>query len=77
VAAVRLFIEKFGRVVLIDEDHPLAVAQRAKNAVAPKAPAIATTEPVASAVVVNEQKVIVPAEPPIAEKPTRKRGRAG
>jgi hypothetical protein len=27
-----MFIDKFNGVVLIDEDHPLAVAQRAKGA---------------------------------------------
>ena len=30
MAAVRMFISKFGREVLIDADHPLAVAERAK-----------------------------------------------
>ena len=30
VTLIRTYIEKFGREVLIDEDHPLAVAQRAQ-----------------------------------------------
>ena len=29
MAAVTMYIEKFGREVLIDEEHPLAIAQRA------------------------------------------------
>jgi hypothetical protein len=76
VAAVRLFIEKFGRVVLIDEDHPLAAAQRAKNAAAPKAPVPAAPIAVAPAIAA-EPPVAVPNDPPSTEKPTRKRGRAG
>jgi len=32
MAAVRMHIDKFKGVVLINEDHPLAVAQRAKDA---------------------------------------------
>jgi hypothetical protein len=32
MAAVRMYIDKFKGVVLIEEDHPLAVAQRAKAA---------------------------------------------
>jgi hypothetical protein len=32
MAAVRIYIDKFKGVVLIEEDHPLAVAQRAKAA---------------------------------------------
>lgn len=36
--AVRMYIDKFKGEVLIDDDHPLAVAQRAKpKAEAPKA----------------------------------------
>lgn len=31
MAAVRMYVDKFGAEVLIDEDHPLAVAQRAKG----------------------------------------------
>lgn len=35
MAVVRMSIDKFGPVpVQIDEDHPLAIAQRAKNAAA-------------------------------------------
>jgi hypothetical protein len=64
MAPVRMFVEKFRGVVLIDEDHPLAVAQRAKDAVAPKA--------VISPVLVNEPKEIVAVAP---EKP-RRRGRS-
>ena len=30
MAAVRMYIDKFQKEVLIDEDHPLAIAQRAK-----------------------------------------------
>lgn len=40
MAAVLLYIAKFGREVLIDEDHPLAIAQRA-------APTTATSAEVA------------------------------
>lgn len=29
MTAIRMYIEKFGREVLIDKDHPLAVAQLA------------------------------------------------
>lgn len=32
MAAVRMHIDKFDRKVLIDEDHPLAVVQRLKDA---------------------------------------------
>jgi hypothetical protein len=38
MAAVEMFIDKFDRVVTIDEDHPLAVAQREKDAKAPRPP---------------------------------------
>jgi hypothetical protein len=38
MAAVRMYIEKFGREVLIDEDHPLAVAQRQQGAQEANAP---------------------------------------
>lgn len=31
MAAVRMYIDKFGGEVLINEDHPLAVAQREKQ----------------------------------------------
>lgn len=37
--AVKMYIEKFGKEVMIEEDHPLAVAQRAKDAEKPKASA--------------------------------------
>lgn len=30
MALVKMFISKFGREVLIDDDHPLAVAEQAK-----------------------------------------------
>jgi hypothetical protein len=32
MTAVRMHIDKFGGEVLIDDDHPLAVAQREKDA---------------------------------------------
>jgi hypothetical protein len=32
MAAVTMHIDKFGKEVLIDENHPLAIAQRAKDA---------------------------------------------
>lgn len=32
---VRIWIDKFNGVVLIDDQHPLAVAQRARDAAAP------------------------------------------
>jgi hypothetical protein len=32
---VRIWIDKFASVVLIDSEHPLAVAQRARDAAAP------------------------------------------
>lgn len=73
MSAVWMFIEKFGERVKIDEDHPLAVAQRAKDAAAPKVLETVITS-VAEAPVVNEQKEIIPVDPP-AEKLTRKRGR--
>lgn len=31
MAPVRMYVAKFGREVLIDEDHPLAIAQRAAD----------------------------------------------
>lgn len=31
MAAVKMHIDKFGGEVTIDEDHPLAIAQRAKD----------------------------------------------
>lgn len=33
MAAVEMFIMKFNRVVLIDEDHPLAIAERERAVV--------------------------------------------
>ena len=35
MTAVKMYIDKFDREVLIDEDHELAVAQRAKGQAAP------------------------------------------
>jgi hypothetical protein len=71
MAAVWMHIDKFGGRVKIDADHPLAVAQRAKNAAAPSVSV--------SPVVVNAEKPIMqatdPAAYPVAEKP-RRRGRA-
>lgn len=32
MAAIKMYIDKFSGVVLIDEDHPLAVAQRDADA---------------------------------------------
>jgi hypothetical protein len=41
MAAVSMYVEKFGKVVTIDEDHPLAVAQRERDALgsSPRTPA--------------------------------------
>jgi hypothetical protein len=36
MAAVKMWIDKFQREVLIDEDHPLAVAQKRKQRRKPK-----------------------------------------
>jgi hypothetical protein len=33
MAAVKMYIDKFDKEVLIDEDHPLAIAQQAKGKV--------------------------------------------
>ena len=35
--AVKMYIDKFKKEVLIDDDHPLAVAQRNKKTAAPVA----------------------------------------
>lgn len=46
MVTIQMYIEKFGRVVAINDDHPLAVAQRVKDRAGaadnPDAPAIGT-----------------------------------
>ena len=66
MTTVRMFVQKFGREVVIDEDHPLAVAQRARNAAAP---ADTPAGPVPAAPDVPAPGALRDAPPP------RKRGR--
>lgn len=57
--AVRMFINKFNGVVLIDDDHPLAVAQRLLDAEKAKA-ATEKKEPVVKEPAVEKAKEPTP-----------------
>jgi hypothetical protein len=77
MSAVWMFIEKFGGRVKIDEDHPLAVAQRAKDAAAPKIAGGAPVVPPPSGLpsvdpLVPQRDPLEPAPPAEA---TKRRGR--
>jgi hypothetical protein len=68
MAAVRMYIDKFKGVVLIDDNHPLAVAQRARGPVTADPPVeSARATPDAPA-------ATVPSVAPVAV-PTRRRRR--
>jgi hypothetical protein len=56
MAAIKMFIDKFKKVVLIDEDHPLVLEQKIKNA-APKVAAPASpAEPSTPAAKTTKEK---------------------
>ena len=71
--AIWIYIEKFGREVLIDEDHPLAVAQKQRDA---ERAAVSDSLPPELAPVVEELKKPVEVAPsavtPPATKPSGK-----
>jgi hypothetical protein len=48
MAVVKMFVQKFGREVLIDEHHPLAIAQHAHNAKPATADTSSASAPAAS-----------------------------
>jgi hypothetical protein len=72
MAAVKMWIDKFGGVVKIDSEHPLAIAQREKDAAAPKVVPEVAAEP-APVPVEDVPEVEAPAKP----KPRKRRARKG
>lgn len=61
MANVWMFVEKFDREVLIDEDHPLAIAQRGDTPDLEASVGAVPTVPVTSAITTDTQSGASPA----------------
>ena len=77
MTAVKMHIDKFDGEVIIDENHPLAIAQREKDAKAPKSSRAARSTPAAvpegAAPAVQGEGAAEPAAEPAKPKRSRKR----